>query len=143
MSWINDTKSELSKLDVSTKSLRKFGLVVGGVFLLVFLWFYFQVSDLYYSYIFLFIATPLIILGLLIPNSLKYIYKVWMGIAFAIGWVVSRIILFVLFYLVIMPIGLVARLFGKDFLNIKLNKKEESYWHYTKDDKQDNYLRMH
>lgn len=143
MSWINDTKSELLKLDVSTKSLRKFGLVVGGVFLLIFLWFYFQESDLLYSYIFLILAAPLMVLGLLIPKSLKSIYKAWMGAAFAIGWVVSRVILFILFYLVILPIGLVSRIFGKDFLNVKLDKQEETYWHYTKVDKKNDYLRMH
>ena len=42
-----------------------------------------------------------------------------------VGWVSP---LLILFYLILTPIGLIARIFGKDFLDLKLNKEQASYW---------------
>ena len=64
--------------------------------------------------------------GLLNPKALERVYAVWMGIAFALGWVVSRAILILLFYFVITPIGIVARLSGKKFIDITFPQASES-----------------
>ena len=76
-------------------------------------------------------------LGLFIPNTLVPLQKVWMGIAFVIGFFVSRIILTLLFFLVITPMGLFLKLIGKDILKIKFNHKLNSYW-ITKETKEFN-----
>jgi hypothetical protein len=70
----------------------------------------------------------LIILGFIFPSVLRPIYKIWMLLAFFIGGIVSRVILTVLFYVVLTPIGLVLRLFGKDILDKKFDKRRKSYW---------------
>ena len=44
------------------------------------------------------------------------------------GFFVSRVILFVLFYVVLTPMGLIARLLGKDILDQKIDKSKKSYW---------------
>ena len=49
-----------------------------------------------------------------------------MGIAFAIGWIVSRAILILLFYFVVTPIGIIARFFGKKFIDISFLRSSES-----------------
>ena len=54
-------------------------------------------------------------------------YRLWMGIAWAAGNVVSRVILAAVFYLVVTPIGLVARLTGRDRLGLRARGRE-SYW---------------
>jgi multisubunit Na+/H+ antiporter MnhG subunit len=46
------------------------------------------------------------------------------------GFFMTRLILGVLFYLIITPIGLTAKLFGKDFIDQKINKGKKSYWNY-------------
>lgn len=143
MSWINDTKSEISKLDVSVKNLQKFGISVGLVFLAIFAVFLIFDDNLKYSYIFLLFGGLLVSFGLILPALLRIPYMVWMGVAFAIGWIVSRIILLILFYIVILPIGLIARLFGKDFLNIKIRNGDNSYWIQKSDSTSNNYRRMH
>ncbi|MCF8033695.1 MAG: hypothetical protein K9K66_05545 [Desulfarculaceae bacterium] len=66
--------------------------------------------------------------GLVWPAGLRPLYMVWMSLALVLGAMVSRIILTVLFYLVVTPIGLVLRAMGKDLLDLKL-KDRESYWH--------------
>lgn len=66
--------------------------------------------------------------GLLWPSGLKPLYKVWMSLALVMGFVVSRILLTLLFYGVVTPIGLLMRLLGKDLLDSKMGDRD-SYWH--------------
>lgn len=66
--------------------------------------------------------------GLLFPRLLIPVEWLWMKLAFILGYIMTRIILTVAFYLVITPIGLLRQLFGKDPLKLKLDKKVESYW---------------
>ncbi len=124
MSWIEDVNYELDKIDSSDKSLRKFGITVGLVLLLVSYWLYFQSFQLIFVAILVVISSFLILLGLLKPRILQKTYKYWMGLAFVLGWFVSRFLLTLLFIFVLTPIALVAKLFGKDFLNLSSKKKK-------------------
>lgn len=141
MSWIKDVKDELNALDISTKALRKFGLPVGGIFLLIGIWIYYS-SQNFVGLIFIAVGSMLMIFGMFMPNSLANIYKLWMGLAFAIGWIVSRILLTVLFYLVITLIGSIARIAGKKFLDVKFRDGKNSYWVVRGDSKVD-YTKMY
>ena len=128
MSWISDVRSEVHRLKCTPKDLRKFAYIVGSVFVLIggegFLkhWHPAAVTVLWL------VGLILLCCGLVCPQRLRRIYMVWMGFAFALGWVVSRAILFFLFYLVITPIGLAARLFGKKFIDTDFLKRRETYW---------------
>ena len=51
-----------------------------------------------------------------------------MMLAILLGWIMTRVILAILFYLAITPIGLIAKLARKDFLGLKIDKLHESYW---------------
>ena len=128
MSWIKDVAHEIKELDVTEKSLRKFGLTVGIVFLVLGLLLIWKSVWPNINAIFVAVGSSLILGGLLTPNRLKNIYKIWMGLAFALGWVVSRFILIILFVLVLTPVGLIAKLFGKKFLDLKFKDGKNSYW---------------
>ena len=117
---------ELKELDTSRRALRKFGLVVGGVFLLIGLWFWFRQKS-YFIWP-LGIGIPLAVLGLLCPAWLRWIYLAWMGLAFVLGHVVSTLLLLVFYYLVVTPVGLLARCMGRDFLNRRIEPSAASYW---------------
>lgn len=67
-------------------------------------------------------------LGLLWPESLRPVYLLWMGLAFPIGWLVSHLILGLLFFGLLTPIGLLMRLAGHDPLRLKPDPAEASYW---------------
>lgn len=56
------------------------------------------------------------------------IYWVWMGIAFVMGNIVSRVMLVLVYYLVFTPMGLLGRLIGRDRLELNTPKSTESYW---------------
>ncbi len=122
---------EIKNIRSGKSELRKFGITVGIVFLLLaglFLWF----NNEYYTY-FLVFSAILILPGLILPILLKPIHKVWMTLALLMGWLMTRIILSVLFYVVVTSIGLIAKIFGKKFLDLKTDKLKTSYWNYTEE----------
>ena len=110
----------------SARDLRKFGFVVGGVFCALGLWFFLR-HKAYYWYV-LVPGGPLVLLGALWPRALKWIYVGWMTLAMLLGAVVSTLLLTLLFFIVVTPTGLFARLVGKDFLSQKLEPGAASYW---------------
>jgi hypothetical protein len=109
------------------KDLRKFGLVTGaiivGLFALFFPWLLDTAMPVW----------PWILAGLLwapallIPQALQPVYRTWMKIGHAIGWVNSRIVLGLIFYLLVLPMGMIMRLFGRDPMARKLDDSMHSY----------------
>lgn len=80
-------------------------------------------------YLYFFIAAAAFLgLGLAVPTALKPIEKGWMKFAERMGWVMTRVIMVVMFYVVVTPIGLIARAAGKDFLHLRFDKDARSYW---------------
>jgi hypothetical protein len=119
-------REDIKQLKTSDRDLRKFGLMVGGVFAalgVLFLWRHKPVGP----YL-LWPGVVLVLLGAILPRALKWVYVAWMSVAFVLGFVMAHVILTLLFYLLLMPIGLVARLVGKDFLSLKLDRAAKSYW---------------
>lgn len=119
-------RQELARLKTGTRELRQFGWLVGGIFTALGLWFWWR-GKTYYP-CFLAPGIPLVLLGTIWPSALRRVYIAWMGLALVLGLAVSTTILTLLFYLAVTPIGLAAKLFGKDFLNRKLQPQAKSYW---------------
>lgn len=117
---------EIKELQTGPSELRKFGLTVGGVCLAVGMLWWLRHKP-YYPWAFS-AGAPLMLLGLVCPALLRWIYIAWMSAGFAVGAVVSTVLLAVFFYLVMTPVGLLAKCFGKDFLNRKLEPAAPSYW---------------
>lgn len=69
------------------------------------------------------------LLGVINSELLKTPYLLWMRFAFVLSWVNTRIILALLYYLVITPVGLLLRLFRKDLLDTSPANVRDSYWH--------------
>jgi hypothetical protein len=111
---------------VSLHKLRKFGLTVGGAFLLFGgIRSYFHFGNV--SIVLLGIGGALSVGGIVFPRALAPVEKWWMALAQVLAFINTRILLTVLFYLIITPIGLVTRMF-KDPLNRKLHDGSMSYW---------------
>ena len=116
---IENIKSE--KID-----LRKFGIMVGTVLLIIAGLLFWKEKESFQ--LFLAIGIVLFVAGIALPFILKPIYWVWMVFATILGWFMTRVILSLLFYVIITPIGLIARLFGKQFLGLKMDRSKQSYW---------------
>lgn len=66
--------------------------------------------------------------ALLIPLALKPVYIAWMRLALVLGWINTRLILLVMFYLILTPVAAIMRLFKNDPLERKIEKGRDSYW---------------
>ena len=117
---------EIRHIKTGKKDLRSFGVIIGIILLLIAGFLFYKEKESFQ--IFLYIAGSFIGFGLIIPIILKPIYIVWMTFAVVLGWFMTRVILSLLFYVIITPIGLVMRTFGKDFLDIKKQAVKGSYW---------------
>ena len=116
---------EIKNIPNSKKDIKSFGITIGIILLILSgLLFYYEKE--FYQVVAIF-ASAFISLGLIIPLLLKPIYFVWMVFAAIIGWVMTRVILSLVFYLIITPISFITRIIGEDFLALK-KKNLDSYW---------------
>jgi hypothetical protein len=111
---------------VSNKTLRSFGLLVGGIWGVIGL-------------------LPLVLrkepprlwalglmavlagLGLVFPQGLRHPYRWWMALGHALGFINTRILLSLVFYLLVTPMGFVMRLFGRDPMRRRFDAGAKSY----------------
>ena len=117
---------EIKQIKEDKQSLRKFGYTVGIAFSLfgIILAILGKANSPYL----LIIGIILILSALISPELLKPLNKIWMMFAVVMGFVMTRVILTILFYFAVTPIGFLSKLSGKDFLDLKKKKKTESYW---------------
>ena len=119
---------EIKHISSSKDDLKKFGLTIGIFLMIVGSIIYLYDSSLYIYFVsfgFFFIA-----FGLAVPKLLLPLQKAWMTLAVILGFFMTRVILSILFYLVVTPIGLITKLLGKDFLQLKIDKTAGTYWNY-------------
>jgi len=80
-------------------------------------------------YLYFFItAAVLLLCALIIPIILKPLFILFSYLGFVLGWIMTRIILTILFYLVFTPIGFLMRLFGKKLLDTSFDRTTKTYW---------------
>lgn len=117
---------EIRHIPSDKRSLRKFGITVGvalGLLGLLLLWRQKEV----YLYL-LILGAVFLALGLAWPGVLKPVHRVWMTIAVLMGWLMTRVILTVLFFALITPISLLGRALGRGFLEKSFEREASSYW---------------
>jgi uncharacterized protein involved in cysteine biosynthesis len=116
----------MEKLNFDKKSLRRFGITMGIAFLVITL--LILIKHRYSIMPTIIISAVFFVMAILLPLALKPVYIVWMSLAFVLGWVNTRLILAVIFYLVFTPVGIILRLLRKDLLERRIEKGKISYW---------------
>jgi hypothetical protein len=112
--------------NIKISSNRSFGIVFFIVFLFIALYPVTYSEDIrIWSLIISFIF---IILGLLNSKILTPLNKLWFKFGVILGKIISPIIMGIIFFLVVTPIGLIMKVLGKDLLRLKYNKKDNTYW---------------
>lgn len=67
--------------------------------------------------------------GLMRPSSLRWLFVGWMKLAFPLNWIVSEVVLAMIFYLLLTPLAVVFRLMGRDALDLKAKRSDRaSFW---------------
>ena len=111
--------------DIKISSNRSFGIVFFVVFLLIALY-----PLTYGGEIRIWSAMTsltFLVLGLLNSKFLTPLNKLWFRFGIFLGKIISPVIMGIIFFLVVTPIGLIMRLLGKDVLNLKYSENK-SYW---------------
>ena len=126
---------EIKNIKTGNKDIRSFGITIGIIlFIISSLLYYYNIPQ-YITIIY--IAGFFISLGVIIPIILKPIYILWMIFAVMLGWLMTRLILSMVFYLILTPIGLITRLLGEDFLALK-RFDFDSHWNYRDSENETN-----
>ena len=111
--------------DIKLGSNRSFGIVFFVVFLLISL--YPLINNEHIKIWSLAISLIFLTLGLLNSKLLLPLNKMWFKFGIFLGKIVSPLIMGIIFFLVVTPIGLLMRMLGKDLLNLKFNT-QKTYW---------------
>ena len=111
--------------DIKVSSNRSFGIVFFIVFLLIATYPLLKGNDVrVWS---LLISFGFLILGLMNSKILSPLNKLWFKFGLILGKIISPLIMGIIFFVVVTPIGIVMRVLKKDLLNLKYNQKE-TYW---------------
>ena len=111
--------------EIKISSNRSFGIVFFIVFLLIALYPLLKGSDLrIWSLV---ISFVFLVLGLINSKILTPLNRLWFKFGLLLGRFISPLIMGIIFFVVVTPIGIMMRLLKKDLLNLKYNKKE-TYW---------------
>ena len=107
-------------------SNKNFGITFSIVFFILFIIFY-DVSKLYFS-ILLALSIILLTLGLNNSELLSKPNKYWNRFGILLGTIIAPIVMSVVFYLVVVPIGIIMKIIKSNYLDIKIDKNLHSYW---------------
>jgi len=111
----------------SRRAEREFGLIVGGVLVLLSFWWLYRGKFPTLSHVTLPLGGFLVLLGLIFPAALVWPNQAWMALAEGLSFVTTRIILAFVFFVIVTPIGFIKRLFGWDPLHRRA-AASDSYW---------------
>jgi len=115
-----------SHIATEQSSPKSFGIVFSIVFLIVGLYPLVNSEDLYIWA--LIVSAVFLLLAFLVPNVLSLPNKLWLKFGILLGSIVAPIVMALVYFLTVLPTGLIMRLLGKDLLKIKLDKNAKSYW---------------
>jgi hypothetical protein len=89
-------------------------------FLLLLIWLFTKDAWLVYA------AMLLLLVGMVVPLAMKPLARAWFGLSYLLGQVMSRVLLGVVYLLLVLPVGLIRRLLGKDSLRLALWKQNDA-----------------
>jgi len=122
MNWF---KEEFGRIDRSPRALRRFGLVLGAMSILLGLVLLARHRNASLLFV---LAALLLAAAFFAPAALKYLHALWMSFSLLLGWVMTRVILTIVFCLVVTPIGLLQRLFRQSNLDLGFRTGASTYW---------------
>ena len=116
--------------EIKISSNKSFGIVFAIVFFLIGLWPIIKSDDIrIWSLI---VSIIFLILGIMNSSILTPLNKIWFRFGIFLGNFIAPVVMGIIFFFVVTPIGLIMRLLGRDLIKLKKNN-ENSYWIEKKD----------
>jgi hypothetical protein len=116
------------KTTFSTKELRWFAGLWFPLFCGMIGLFCWRVGGTVIAYVIWSVGVGLSLIGLILPPIIKPVYQGLMLVTFPIGWMMSHVVLALVYFLVMTPIGLFMRLFGRDPMQRQIDRMAATYW---------------
>jgi len=123
---INEIRREVSRLAITRKKLREFCLLfcaVSGILGGIGFW----KANPYWTR-FVAVSIGFFLAGFFFPMAFRQPYRLWMSLAFIMGWFMTRLILTSAFFLIMTPMAMLLKLLRKDILEEGLKKEAGTYW---------------
>jgi hypothetical protein len=123
---IKDIVHEIHEISSDKKSVRKFGIILAVILLIVAGFMWRKDNALWIE----FAGTAMVvgIIAVALPLWIKPVYYGMTVFSIVIGYFVSRLVLSVLFFLLFMPVGILTRIFRKDLLDKEIRREAPTYW---------------
>ena len=119
-----DNSENFSKIERSSE--KSFGIVFAFVFLIISLYPLINARSL--NFLALIISIIFFLLAFFRPKMLVFLNILWFKFGMLLGRFIAPIVMFVIYSVAVVPTGLLLRLFNKDLLNKKIDKKVKTYW---------------
>ena len=110
---------------IKVSSNKSFGIVFSIFFLLISVYLLLNNNPIYYWS--LFVSFIFLVLGLMNSKILSPLNLLWFKFGILLGKIVSPVVMGIIFFLVVTPISIILKIFGKDVLNLKFNNNK-TYW---------------
>ena len=110
----------------SQSSNKSFGLLFFAIFLIIGLWPLKNGESL--NFYFIIASVVFLILGLLNSKLLSPLNKSWVKLGEILGIIIAPIVMALVYFVILTPISIIVRVFGKDLLGLKFLKEKETYW---------------
>ncbi|MCU7836110.1 MAG: sxtJ [gamma proteobacterium symbiont of Taylorina sp.] len=120
----------------SIKEIRQFAFIMAVMILFLFAFLFPWIYGLAFSKVPYIIASLFVFSALLVPRSLRPVHRLWLKFSLFLGFINSRILLFIIYYFMLVPIGFVAGLFGFD----PMKKKQISNSYYIQRNEDNNNM---
>jgi hypothetical protein len=111
----------------SKAELRKFAWIMAGGFAFLGTIAYLRGRNVT-AIVLLSLSALFCLCGVFAPLRLRLVYKYWMQFAFILGWINTRILLGLFFFVVVTPVSILMKLFRRDVLMRKLDRSKKTYW---------------
>ena len=120
-------REEIQNIRLSEKDLERFGAMIGVVSLVLGTVSIVRRGEA--SPYWFVVGGAFLGMGILAPRALRGVYKWWMSFGVVMGWVMTRVILGILFYGITTPLAVISRLVGKQFIDFDFkNRARATYW---------------
>ena len=110
---------------IKVSSNKSFGIVFSIFFLLISVYLLLNNNPIYYWS--LFVSFIFLVLGLMNSKILSPLNLLWFKFGILLGRIISPVVMGIIFFLVVTPISIILKIFGKDVLNLKFNNNK-TYW---------------
>ena len=119
-----------SLVEIKSSSSRSFGFLISGIFLIIA--FFPIFFDGNFKIVYFIISIILFFVSIFYPKIFSVPNKLWFKFSMLLGAIVAPLVMALIYFVTVTPIGLLMRLLGKDLLNKKIDKSLKSYWQERK-----------